>query len=150
MTIKEYNKAITLLIHLIVLNNAGAVARALQQAGYPVKNYIPAAELEAALLQLHMANRTKFFEVMNNVSWNYGDLATNTVEIQDELKKLAGVPAGTATAKMDIWGTLIGLLLGGPSAPAPPPPPAVNTWAIVGLSLVVVGVIIAIIVIIRK
>lgn len=55
----DYSKAISLLIPLIVKNNAGKVAIVLKQAGYAAKNYIPAAELEAALFKLHSASITR-------------------------------------------------------------------------------------------
>lgn len=109
MTIREYNKAIILLIHLIVMNNAFKVANALKEVGYDTKNFIPAPELEAALLQLYMADPNKFFQVMNNVTWNYGHVATNVPEGRDQVINLIS-QAGIETDKSNWWQNFIGLI----------------------------------------
>lgn len=100
---KQYNKAITLLIRLIVLNNAGGVSRILKQEGYETKNFIPPGELEAALLQLYMADSDKFFSLMKKIAWNYGDVETNKPEIRNELMKLSGSDPDSQEDKLVWW-----------------------------------------------
>lgn len=101
MTSQEYNRSVVMLVHLIVMNNAGMVARALRQIGYPVKDFLPAAELEAALLQLSMADRAKFFQMMKNIQWNTGHRATNQPEMINGLIKLAS--EGNASVNNTNW-----------------------------------------------
>lgn len=110
MTLQEKNKAIPIIIHLIVLNNAGGVARALKEAGYESKNYVPESELEMALLQLYMADQVRFFEVMKSIPWNYGHIETNKPEIKDELIKLVVANTGYEVSKDTWWQELIALL----------------------------------------
>lgn len=107
MTIQDYNKSIALLIHLIVINNAGTVARVLRQAGYPVKNYIPEAELETALLQLHIADRNKFFTVMKSIPWNDGHTATNDANMIKNVIQLTQMHAGPMVNNTNWWPSLI-------------------------------------------
>lgn len=107
MTIQDYNKSVALLIHLIVMNNAGMVARALRQAGYPVKNYIPGPELETALLQLNIADRNKFFRVMKSISWNDGHTATNNPEMIKNVIQLTQMHAGSMVNNTNWWPSLI-------------------------------------------
>lgn len=110
MNTRDYNKAVTLLIHLIVINNAGAVARALKQAGYDVKSYIPAPELEMALLQLQMADTVKFFSLMQSIPWNYGDTETNKPEVRDELMKLVAAQSSIEITKDNWWKILLAMV----------------------------------------
>ena len=105
----EYNKAIALISHLIVLNNAGGVARALINAGYERKTYIDDNELELILLRTYLADKTKFFEVMNTIAWNYGETRTNTPEIKEGLMALTNLP-DTAESKGDWWKRLLILM----------------------------------------
>lgn len=109
MTPKEYNKAILLIIHLIVRNNGIGVAQAIKNYGYDSKNYIPAGDLETALLQLYIADQSKFFDVMKNISWNSGHQATNTKQISGQLKKLISL-YGISIDNSNWWQTLILLL----------------------------------------
>lgn len=95
MTIEEYNKSVASIIKLIVANNPGGVAKALRQAGYETKDYIPVSELESALFQLHSANSNQFYEVLKTVSWNYGNNNwTNEPQYRDQISMLV---ADTAT-----------------------------------------------------
>lgn len=107
ITLQDYNKSVALLIHLIVMNNAGMAARVLAQAGYPVKNYIPEPELEAALLQLHIADKKRFFEVIKNISWNPGHIATNDENIINNMINLTQANAGTDANTSTWWPMLI-------------------------------------------
>ena len=105
----EYNKAIALISHLIVLNNAGGIARALIAAGYERKTYIDDCELELKLLRTYLADKAKFFEVMNNIAWNYGEARTNKPEIKEQLIALTNLP-DTAESKGDWWKHLLILM----------------------------------------
>lgn len=154
MNIQDYNKAITLLIHLIVQNNAGAVARALKQHGYDdTKNYIPRPELEAALLQLYMADHYKFFELMRSISWNYGDTDTNKPEVRDELIKLSGIDPETETNKENWWQILIDLISkqeNGKDAYNQSNDCTKNTVIIVALTLVSIAIVVTVFYIIKR
>lgn len=105
----DKNKAIALIIPLIVKNNAGQVAIALRDAGYS-KDFIPETELEAKLFQLYTANPDMFFEVMKNIPWNYGQAETNKPEIRDELIKLVTDHSDKEISKDNWWPELIDLL----------------------------------------
>ena len=111
----DQNRAIALIIPLIVKNNAGKVAIALRDAGYS-KDFIPASDLEARLFQLYIANPTMFFEVMKTIPWNYGEAETNKPEIRDELINLVTSNTGYQVSKDNWWKILIALL--GPAVPA--------------------------------
>lgn len=110
MTLQDQNKAVTIIIHLIVLNNAGGVARALNKEGYESKDYIRAPELEKALLQLYIADSARFFEIMKTISWNYGHIETNKPEIKDELIKLVVSNTEHEVSKDTWWQDLIALI----------------------------------------
>lgn len=105
----DQNKAIALIIPLIVKNNAGKVAIALRNSGYS-KKFIPASELEARMFQFYTANPDKFFEVMKTIPWNYGEIETNKPEIRDELIKLVSDNTGYEVSKDTWWPELIALL----------------------------------------
>ena len=107
MTIEEYNKSVASIIKLIVANNPGGVAKALRQAGYETKDYIPASELESALYQLHSANSNQFYEVLKTVSWNYGNNNwTNEPQYRDQISMLV---ADTATTNGNAMATTRGV-----------------------------------------
>lgn len=84
----EYNKGIICIIHTIVINNAGGVARALMNAGYEKKNYMDACEIELTLLQVFLCDPKQFFALMQNIEWNAGEKRTNAPEIKDKLMTL--------------------------------------------------------------
>lgn len=111
----DQNKAIALIIPLIVKNNAGKVAIALRNAGYS-KGFIPQSELEARLFQLYTANPDMFFEIMKTISWNYGEVETNRSEIKDELIKLVSANYNLEPSKDNWWGQLIAMIA--PAVPA--------------------------------
>lgn len=148
MKIQNYNSAVTLLIHLIVMNNPGGVARALKNLGYDSRNYVPASELEKALLQLHYADKEEFFQLMRNVSWNYGDMATNKPEIKQQLIELTGSDV-SPNAKVEWWQLILQLVQGAPptSSYTPTAQSGNNTNIMIGLALVIVAVAIGIFVI---
>lgn len=135
----DQNRAIALIIPLIVKNNAGKVAIALRDAGYS-KDFIPASDLEARLFQLYIANPTMFFEVMKSIPWNYGEAETNKPEIRDELINLVTSNTGYQVSKDNWWKILIALL--GPAIPAqerissPVPPSNGPSFGIVFLIVV--------------
>lgn len=87
----QYNKAIICIVHAIVINNAGAVARALMQEGYE-KKYLGECEMELALLQVFLCDKHKFFSIMQSIDWNYGEKRTNAPEIKDKLIALSNMP----------------------------------------------------------
>lgn len=105
----DKNKAIALIIPLIVKNNAGKVAIALKDAGYS-KDFIPETELEAKLFQLYTANPDMFFQVMKNIPWNSGQIETNKPEIRDELINLVTDLSKNEISKDNWWPELITLL----------------------------------------
>lgn len=105
----DKNKAIALIIPLIVKNNAGKVAIAIRDAGYS-KDFIKDPELEAKLFQLYTANPDMFFEVMKNIPWNSGQIETNKPEIRDELIKLVSHHSDKEISKDNWWHELITLL----------------------------------------
>lgn len=144
MTSQQYNKGIATIVKTIVANNAGGVARALKEAGYETKNYIPASELESVLLQLSLANRDKFFEVLKAVPWNNGDVATNQPQVRETLMKLVDAQPGSPLARSgDWWDILLSLF----TQQAPPPPPQQqpsNIWG--NLFLAVIATIVAILI----
>lgn len=107
MNLQDYNRTIAMLVHLIVMNNAYGVAKALKEEGYDTKNFIPAPELEAALLQLHMVNRDKFFKVIKNINWNRGHVNTNNPEVIDNMIKLTQNISGSAVDQTNWWPSLI-------------------------------------------
>lgn len=106
---QDKNKAIALIIPLIVKNNAGKVAIALRDAGYS-KSFIPGPELEARLFQLYTANPDMFFEVIKTIPWNYGEAETNKPEIKDELIKLVSEGSDIEISKDNWWQQLIVML----------------------------------------
>lgn len=146
---EEYNKAITLLIHLIVLNNTGGVARLIRQAGYDTKSYIPKAEMEAALLQLYLASPEKFFKIMKQIPWNYGDMETNKPEIKDELIKLSGVNTDE-TDKSKWWTEILNLMSIHPSYLSQFPDNNKKYFGVFGIILIAIAVIVIIIVVINR
>lgn len=103
------NKIVSLIIPLIVKNNAGKVAIALRDAGYS-KNFIKDTELEAKLFQLYTANPDMFFEVMKNIPWNPGQIETNKPEIRNELIKQVDAYSHKEISKDNWWPELIALL----------------------------------------
>jgi len=103
----DYNKAIALIIPLIVKNNAGAVAISLRNEGYETKaSIIPAPELEAKMFQVFMADPDRFFTMMDKISWDYGETITNTPEIKGELMALMGMD-DTPETKGQWWKKLL-------------------------------------------
>lgn len=109
MILQEYNKAIILVIHYIVKNNAYGVAKALKDEKYDTKNYIPAAELEMALLQLYIADKNRFFKVMKNITWNKGHVSTNQFA-KDKLMQLTSIQSGASVTDDNWWQSLISSL----------------------------------------
>lgn len=107
MTIQDYNKTVALLIHLIVMNNAFGVAKALKDEGYDTRKFIPAPELEAALLQFNMVDQDKFLKVLQNISWNPGHLNTNQAEIINNMVTLTKSKVGTSVDNTNWWPSLI-------------------------------------------
>lgn len=103
----DYNKSIAILIHLIVMNNAFGVANALKKEGYDTKNFIPAPELEAALLQLSIADKAKFFRVMKNIEWNPGHVSTNDAEVINNMVKFTQQHASPSVSKVNWWPALV-------------------------------------------
>lgn len=144
MTTEEYNQAIISVIELIVANNAGGTARVLKQAGYTTKDFIPESELKTALLQLHMSDRKKFFEVLHSIEWNHGNTNwTNDPKYRDRLINSLSKETGSPIAKGGFWSALLGLL-GSAVTPPPPPPPAEQKtpWATyIIVALVGIGLI---------
>lgn len=106
---QENNKAIALIAHLIVLNNAGGTARALTNAGYERKTFIDDCELELILLRTYLADKKKFFEVMNTIPWHYGETRTNKSEIKEKLIALTNI-MDSAESKGDWWKQILILL----------------------------------------
>lgn len=107
MTISDYNKTVAMLVHLIVMNNAFGVAKALKDEGYDTRKFIPAPELEAALLQLNMVNQDKFLRVMQNIAWNPGHLNTNQTEIINNMVTLTKSKVGASVNNTNWWPSLI-------------------------------------------
>ena len=150
MTAQQYNQAVISVIELIVVNNAGGTARALKQAGYPIKDFIPESELKTALLQLHMSDRKKFFEVLNAIEWNYGNTNwTNDPKYRDKLINSLSKETGSPVAKGGFWGSLINAL--GQAlvpTPSPLPPPVeqkIPVASYIILGLVVIGLIVTVV-----
>lgn len=108
---QDYNIAILAVIKMIVENNAGCVARKLKDAGYETKNFIPSAELESVLFQLHMANPTVFFWVMRHCDWNYGNNNwTNEPKYRDQIIANVKIHTGAEVDKSNWWSTTINYL----------------------------------------
>lgn len=107
MIIQDYNKTIAMLVHLIVMNNAFGVAKALKDEGYDTKRFIPAPELEAALLQLNMVNRDKFLKVIQNIPWNPGHINTNQAAIINSMVALTKSKVGASVDNTNWWPSLI-------------------------------------------
>lgn len=105
----ETNKAIALIIPLIVKNNAGKVALALRDAGYS-KDFIPAPDLEARLFQLYNANPDLFFSTLKSIPWNYGETETNRPEIKDQLIQVVSQITGTEVSKDTWWPELLDIV----------------------------------------
>lgn len=105
----DQNKAIALIIPLIVKNNAGKVALALRDAGYS-KDFIPVGELEAKMFQLYTANPDLFFEVMKDIPWNNGEQETNKPEIKDQLIQLVAANSANEVSKDNWWPELLDML----------------------------------------
>lgn len=100
----DYNIAILSVIKIIVENNAGCVARKLKEVGYETKVYIPTSELEAALFQLHSANRNLFFKVMKNCEWNNGNNNwTNNPQYKEQILSAVSKYTGTQADKLNWW-----------------------------------------------
>lgn len=105
----ETNKAIALIIPLIVKNNAGKVALALREAGYS-KDFIPAPDLEAKLFQLYNANPDLFFSTMKTIPWNQGENETNKPEVKDQLLAAVSQVTGKEISKDTWWPELLDYL----------------------------------------
>lgn len=144
----DYNKAIALIIPLIVKNNPGKVALALRDAGYS-KNFIPQGELEAKLFQIHTVDPNKFFVLMSNIPWNYGEVENNKPEIRDRLIELSGMK-DSAETRGDWWKALLGLLQGQSNPPPSAPQPAKSMWPLLALAIVGIAIVVAVIFIIRS
>lgn len=100
----DYNMAIISIIKMIVENNAGCVARKLKEVGYETKSYIPASELESALLQLHTVNKKTFFNVMANCEWNHGNNNwTNNPEYKNQIFSAVSKYTGKKVDKSNWW-----------------------------------------------
>ena len=101
----DYNIAIMAVIKMIVDNNAGCVSRKLKEIGYEKsKNFVPASELEAALFQLHSANRVKFFEVMKKCEWNFGNNNwTNQDSNRTQILNAVSRYSGRLVDKNNFW-----------------------------------------------
>lgn len=111
MTRQEYNTTVASVIKLAVLNNAGSVSRALKKSGYPSKDFIPNSELESALFTLYVASPDKFFEVLRNVQWNYGNNnGTNDPKNLDPIIQQLSNETGSTVSKSDWWGTIVTVL----------------------------------------
>lgn len=109
MSIQDYNKAIVLLIHVIVMNNAFGVARVLKNQGYDKKDYIPSGDIETALLQLYILDRDRFFRALRSIEWNPGHIATNQQQISGQLMKLAA-QSGIEVNNTNWWKILVGFI----------------------------------------
>lgn len=105
----DQNKAIALLIPLIVKNNAGKVALALRDAGYS-KDFIPAPDLEARLFQLYTANPDLFFSIMKTIPWNPGEIETNKPELKEQLLAVVSEVTGKEISKDTWWPELLDYL----------------------------------------
>lgn len=144
MTLQQYNKGIATIVKTIVANNSFGVAQALKNAGYATKAYIPAAELEAVLLQLSMTDQAKFFSVIKSVPWNTGQISTNQPQVREALMKLVDAQPGSPLERSGNWWDIILSLF---TQQAPPPPPQQqpsNIWG--NLFLAVVATIVAILI----
>lgn len=108
----DYNIAILSVIKMIVDNNAGCVSRKLKAAGYETKSYIPASELEAALFQLHAANKKMFFNIMLDCEWNNGNNNwTNDKKYKDQILKAVTEYTGKEVDKSNWWKTTMDYLM---------------------------------------
>lgn len=108
----DYNIAIVSVVKMIVDNNAGCVSRKLKEIGYETKKYIPATELEYALLQLHTANRDKFFEIMNKCEWNNGNSNwTNDSKYKSQIMSAVELYTGKTVDKTNWWKTTMNYLM---------------------------------------
>lgn len=87
---ENINKAVALITHLIVLNNAGGTARALVAEGYERKTYIDDCELELILLRAYLADKQKYFAILQNIEWHYGETRTNKAEYKQQLMAITG------------------------------------------------------------
>lgn len=139
---QDQNKAIALIIPLIVKNNAGKVAIALRNAGYS-KDFIPAPDLEARMFQLYTANPDMFFEVMKDIPWNYGETETNKPEIKDELIKLVSSNPDYEFSKETWWQELVAMLTPAVPVQRELPAPAKNYGVVILLVAAIVGISIA-------
>jgi len=146
---QDKNKAVSLLIPLIVKNNAGKAAIALKDAGYS-QGYIPAAELEARLFQLYTANPKRFFEVIKEIPWNYGETETNKPEIKEELIKLVSEGSDIEISKDNWWKELINMLSEDTQVEQQSRVPAKNNGMVFLLIAAAVGIVIALIFIFKK
>lgn len=101
----DYNLAILAVTKMIVENNAGCVSRKLKEIGYDKsKGYVPASDLESALLQLHAANRHKFFEVMKKCEWNFGNNNwTNDDKYRTQILNAVSKHTGRLVDKTNFW-----------------------------------------------
>lgn len=105
----NYTKAIICISHLAVLNNAFAVAQAINQSGYDKKSFIGSCELELCLLQCFLVSPGNYFSILNSIDWNYGETKTNTPEIKNKLIALTNLP-DTPEVKGAWWKALLNLL----------------------------------------
>lgn len=139
---QDQNKAVALIIPLIVKNNAGKVAIALRDSGYS-KSFIPGPELEARLFQLYTANPDKFFELMKTIPWNYGEKETNKPEIKDELIKLVTSNPNYEFSKETWWQELIAMLASLTPDQRKKPGMSQNNTVVILLAAATVGILIA-------
>lgn len=153
MTREEYNQLVISVVELITANNAGGVARALKNAGYNSTDYISEPDLKVALLQLHATNPEKFYEVLQQVQWNFGkNNWTNDPQYRDPIVNsiLREAPVDTSMEKGAFWGTILGIL-GTVLLPSTNPTPAPvseqkTPWALYILVPLMIGAVILILV----
>lgn len=104
----DYDMAILAVTKIIVANNAGCIAKKIKEAGYETKDRIPASELESALLQLHIANKGLYFDVMKNCTWNNGNSNwTNDEQVKEKLISAVETHTGKKVDKANWWITTV-------------------------------------------
>lgn len=152
MTPQDYNKALATVIKMIVANNAGGVARALMNMGYPTRNKIPSSELESAMFTLYSASPEKFYEVLKSIPWLYNNNNwTNNAEYRSEIMELLGGTTRSEVSRGNWWDVVLELIK--PPVDQYAPPQNENTRGVIfwsGMLLITIGVVVVLIVTIKN
>lgn len=142
-TIKEQVASV---ITLIADNNPRGVTSELRRMGFQTSyDIIPSAQVQVALHELYLADKAKFYNLLQNVNWDSSNLNyTNDPANRDIILSALGI--NTSVARVDFngaWHNLLNILQGTDTSTT-----TTESGTPAGVYIAFAGVIIALIVII--